>query len=125
MELVAIFIIPILASGLSMFPTGRRLAAPITLTATAIILALAVAVAMDTSRPGHVSAPGEWLTCDGLGALVLVLVAFVGFTAALFSWGYIAERIRNGGAGNLQRYYGLYDLFVLSMLAVPLLTMSL
>jgi hydrogenase-4 component F len=122
MELVAIFIIPIFASGLSMFPTGRRLAAPITLTATAIILALAVAVAMDTSRPGHVSAPGEWLTCDGLGALVLVLVAFVGFTAALFSWGYIAERIRHGGAGNQQRYYGLYNLFVLSMLAVPLLT---
>jgi hydrogenase-4 component F len=56
-----------------------------------------------------------------LGALVLVLVAFVGFTAALFSWGYIAERIRHGGAGNLQRYYGLYNLFVLSMLAVPLL----
>jgi len=102
MELVAIFIIPVLASGLSMFTTGRRLAAPITLTATAIILALAVAVAMDASRAGHVSAPGEWLTCDGLGGLVLVLVALVEFTAALFSWGYIAERIRHGGAGNLQ-----------------------
>jgi hypothetical protein len=31
MELVAIFIIPILASGLSMLPTSRRLAAPILL----------------------------------------------------------------------------------------------
>jgi hydrogenase-4 component F len=121
MELVAIFFIPILASGLSMLPIGRRLAAPITLTATTIILAFAVAVALGALRAGHVSAPGEWLTCDGLGALVLMLVAFVGVTAALFSWGYIAERIRHGGAGNLQRYYGLYNLFVLSMLAVPLL----
>jgi hydrogenase-4 component F len=62
----------------------------------------------------------EWLTCDALGALVLALVALVGFTAALFSWGYIANRSQHGER-NIQRYYGLYNLFVLSMLAVPLL----
>ena len=50
-----------------------------------------------------------------------MLVALVGFTAALFSWGYIAYRVQHGRERKVQRYYGLYNLFVLSMLAVPLL----
>jgi NADH:ubiquinone oxidoreductase subunit 5 (subunit L)/multisubunit Na+/H+ antiporter MnhA subunit len=62
------------------------------------------------------------LTCDGLGALVLALAALVGFTAAVFSWGYIANRGEPGRERKVQRYYGLYNLFVLSMLAVPLLS---
>ena len=52
--------------------------------------------------------------------IVLLLVAFVGFTAALFSWGYIAERAEDGES-KVQHYYSLYNLFVLSMLSVPVL----
>jgi hydrogenase-4 component F len=120
MQLVAILIIPAIASSLSVLPVGRRFAAPITLAAGAIVLALAATLAADTARADRVSALDGWLTCDGLGALVLVLVASVGFTAALFSWGYIASRSGHG-EHDIQRYYGLYNLFVLSMLAVPLL----
>jgi hydrogenase-4 component F len=121
MELAGILIVPLLASGLSSLPLGRRFAAPITLFASMVVLGLAVAVALEAARTGHVAASGEWLTCDGLGALVLLLVAFVGFTAALFSWGYIGERVKRGSQKNLRLYYALYNLFVLSMLAVPLL----
>ncbi|MGH6848109.1 MAG: proton-conducting transporter membrane subunit [Methylocella sp.] len=120
MEITAILIIPAIASGLSLLPLGRRFAAPITLFATAIVLALAAAVAAEVTHTGRIDALDEWLTCDGLGALVLVLVALVGFTAALFSWGYIANRAQHS-EHNVQRYYGLYNLFVLSMLAVPVL----
>jgi hydrogenase-4 component F len=121
MELAAILIIPIVASGLSLAPIGRRFAAPLTAAATAIILALAAMVAIETTGAGRIDALGGVLTCDGLGALILALVALVGFTAALFSWGYIAKRAQAGGGHNVQRYYGLYNLFVLSMLAVPVL----
>ncbi len=121
MELIGIVIAPVLASGFSLLPVGRRFAAPVTLLASAIVLGLAVAVAAEAARTGRVEVSGEWLTCDGLGALVLLLVAFVGFTAALFSWGYIAERGKPGSARNVQHYYGLYNLFVLAMLLVPLL----
>jgi hydrogenase-4 component F len=117
MLLVGILIIPVLASGLSLLPMGRRFGAPITLGATAVVLALATGVATEAARTGRVDALDGWLTCDGLGALVLLLVAFVAFTAALFSWGYLAKRPEHGGS--LRRYYGLYNLFVLSMLAVP------
>jgi hydrogenase-4 component F len=121
MELIGIVIIPLLASGFALLPVGRRFAAPMTLIATAIVLGLALAVAAQAARTGQATASGEWLTCDGLGALVLVLVAFVAFTAALFSWGYIGESVKHGRHKSTQQYYALYNLFVLSMLCVPLL----
>jgi len=119
MELAAILIIPAIASCLSLLPLGRRFAAPITVAASVVVLILATHTAVEATRSGRLNALDEWLTCDALGALVLALVALVGFTAALFSWGYIANRSQHGKR-NIQRYYGLYNLFVLSMLAVPL-----
>ena len=121
MELAAILVIPAIASGLSLSPLGRRFAAPITLGASAIVLVLAVAVAEHAAQTGRVEAFGQGLTCDGLGALVLLLVSVVGFTAALFSWGYIRHRIEQAGGRREQHYYGLYNLFVMSMLATPVL----
>jgi hydrogenase-4 component F len=120
MELAAILVIPALACALSLSSVGRRYAAQITLIASALVLALAAAVALRAARGLRVDALDGWLTCDGLGALVLVLVALVGFTAALFSWGYIGKRAQHVESV-LQRYYGLYNLFVMSMLAVPVL----
>lgn len=120
MELAIILIIPAFASAVSLLPSGRNVAALITVVANAAVLALAVTAAAAVMRAGRLDDLDGWLTCDGLGALVLVLVALVGFTAALFSWGYINPESTHG-AQDLQRYYGLYNLFVLSMLAVPLL----
>jgi hydrogenase-4 component F len=120
MELAAILLIPALASVLVLLPLGRRYAAPITLVAAAAVLVLAPNVAVQAAHTGRVDALNGWLTCDGLAALVLVLVALVGFTAAIFSWGYIANRAGHA-EHEVQRYYSLYNLFVLSMLAVPLL----
>ncbi len=119
MELSVILIIPLIASALSLLPFGRRFAAPITIAATALVLVLAVIVAMETASAGRITALYGQLTLDGLGAIVLALVALVGFTAALFSAGYIAKRAGHGGAHGVPRYYGLFNLFVLSMLAVP------
>ena len=119
MELAAILIIPLIASALSLAPLGRRFAAPITIAATALVLVLAGIGAMQTAGAGRIDALSGQLTLDGLGAIVLALVALVGFTAALFSAGYIAQRAGHGGVHSVQRYYGLFNLFVLSMLAVP------
>ncbi|MGA8691196.1 MAG: proton-conducting transporter membrane subunit [Methyloceanibacter sp.] len=119
MELAAILAVPALASGLSLSPLGRRFAALITLVAAAIVLGLAASVAIGVMRSGRLDALDQWLTCDALGALILLLVAFVGFTAAIFSWGYIGGRAEQ--QAKIQRYYCLYNLFLLSMLAVPLL----
>jgi hydrogenase-4 component F len=52
--------------------------------------------------------------------LILLLVAFVGFTAALFSSGYLS-RMQSARIEARDNYYPLYNLFLLSMLAVPML----
>ena len=119
MELAAILVVPAIASGLSL-SLGRRFAAPITFVAAAIVLGLAALVGVDVIRSGRLEALDQWLTCDALGALILLLVALVSFTAAMFSWGYIG-RSSHGSNVSVQRYYVLYNLFILSMLAVPLL----
>jgi len=119
MELIAVLAIPALASALSLSPIGRRFAAPITLAAAILVFLIAAEVAVQTVRAGSVTALGEWLSCDALGALVLALVALVAMTAALFSWGYI--RLRGPTKTKEQNYYALYNLFVLSLLAVPTL----
>jgi hydrogenase-4 component F len=119
MQLAAILIVPAIASGFSLIPLGRRFAAQITVIASAIVLALAMSAAANAAHAPF-SGAEDWLTCDALGALVLVLVALVGFTAALYSSGYIATGGRHS-VRDLQRYYSLYNLFLLSMLAVPLL----
>jgi hydrogenase-4 component F len=120
MELAAILILPTLASALSLSPAGRHYAAPATFGAIGAVLVLATTVAASVAHGGRLDALAGWLTCDSLGALILMLVALVGFTAALFSWGYIAGRPGHS-VHDVRRYYGLYNLFVLSMLAVPLL----
>ena len=120
MELIAILGAPALASGLSLW-LGRRFARQITLAAATLVLILAACVGLEAEQTGRVQAISGWLTCDGLGALVLLLVAFVAFTASVFSWGYIRHRTA-GRSRDLERYYyGLYNLFVLSMLSVPML----
>jgi hydrogenase-4 component F len=119
-ELAVLLAIPALAGGLSMSPLGRRFAAPITLAAMIAVLGIAAATATAAARNGHIGID-EWLTCDGLGALIVLLVALVGLTASLFSWGYIRHRIEHAGRFKEQSYYGLFNLFVLSMLAVPVL----
>jgi hydrogenase-4 component F len=121
MKLAAILVIPAVASGLALLPLGRRHAAPITLAASALVLLLTLRIAAEVSQAERIGALGDWLTCDGLGALVLLLVAFVGFTAALFSWGYIGRRTNEPDGKKVQQYYCLYNLFILSMLSVPLL----
>jgi hydrogenase-4 component F len=121
-KLAAVLIVPALASAVALLPIGRRFAAPITLVATIIIFVLSLGIAVEVGHIGRIEELGGWLTCDGLGALVLALVALVALTAALFSWGYIRVRgATHGGRRKEQQYYALYNLFIMSMLAVPLL----
>ena len=118
MELALLLLVPALASGLSLTPAGRWLAPPLTLAAMVVVLGLAAYTAVAAARYGHLALGAEWFSCDGLGALVVLLVAFVGVNASLFSWGYLR---RGAHGGSAQVYYALFNLFVLSMLAVPIL----
>jgi hydrogenase-4 component F len=118
MSLLLILLISLVAAFLSWLPLGRRLAPFATLCACAIDLILAGIAASKVAAGHPLIAIPEWIELDGLGALVLGLVAVVSTTAALFSWGYVA---REEDASHLRRYYANYNLFVFAMLAVPML----
>ena len=118
MSLFAILVLPLLAALISWLPLGPRVAPMATLSSCAAALLLAARAALKVAAGGEVSAVPHWIELDGLGALILGLVATVGTTAALFSWGYMA---REEDPGHLRRYYANYNLFVFAMLAVPML----
>ncbi len=119
MELIALLLIPAAIAGLSLV-LDRKRAAAVTLAGGAAVLALAVLIAKRAVGTGSATALGGWLSCDPLGALILLLVAFVGLTSALFSSGYIRGHPASAGSAR-RNYYPLYNLFLFSMLAVPIL----
>ncbi len=122
MLLTLILILPL---GTALFALASRRAAPwITLAATLAVLGLAVTAALEVMANGVLVEVRGGFTLDALGALYLLLVAFVGVTAALYSIGYLKARHREAGyvAPRYRQYYPLFNLFLASMLAVPMLT---
>ena len=119
MSLILIPALPLAAALLSLVPLGRRGAALVTLLAAAGSLALAVSAALTVAVTGSLVAVPGWVAVDGLAALLTPLVAFLNFTAALFSWGYVE---RHGYAGPRARaYFAHFNLFAFSLVLVPVL----
>jgi hydrogenase-4 component F len=120
MELIYLMVIPAVAGGLSLLPAGKRFAPTVTILGTLATLLFSGDVAFRASRGEEVVGLANWISCDSFGALILLLVAFVGFTAAIFSWEYMKKIVAPGRQGKIRRYYARYNLFLLSMLAVPI-----
>ncbi|WP_297056745.1 proton-conducting transporter membrane subunit [Thermosulfurimonas sp.] len=119
MILLAIVTIPLAVAVLSAFFRSQRLASAMTFMAAVAILGLSAGAALNIiTSPNHllVAIP-HWLALDALSAVILLLVAVVNLTAALFSMGYMHFR----DPGGVRRYYLNYNLFVFSMLLVPLI----
>ncbi|HTT13931.1 MAG TPA: proton-conducting transporter membrane subunit [Burkholderiaceae bacterium] len=90
-----------------------------TLAAALACLALAVAAAAITERTGKLDLVPDWFGLNSLGALFLLLAAALAVTAALFSTGYVRHLTPDGAAE--RRYYLNFNLFVASLLLVPLM----
>ncbi len=126
MLLLIILLLPLVVSGLCLVVPGRGWMELLTLLGTIISLAFASWAAQQVMLDGHLGGLGDWLYADALSILVLLVVAFVNFTAALYSIGYLREDMREqdmtrGEAlRHLRRYYVLFNLFVFSMLVVPI-----
>src|SRR5208283_375637 len=123
MELIYIIVIPVVAAALSLFPTKGRSFAPLTtILGTVAVFIASFHTALKASTGTDVVAIKGWLACDAFGSLLLLLVSFVGLTAAIFSWGYSGKIAGPNGPERVRRYYRRYNLFLVSMLAVPVLS---
>lgn len=124
MSVLIILLLPLLATVLVCIPFKKFWAPSVTVISSLAILILAGHVALLTSSGGSITSDLKigmlkWIAVDGLSALILLLIAFVGTTAAVYSIGYMGHE--NLAAGKLRLYYANYNLFVFSMLAIPVL----
>jgi hydrogenase-4 component F len=119
MVLIVMLVILAVTAGVCLIPTPRRAFAPgITVLGGAALLALATHVALTAAAGSKVVAIGNWVSCDGFGALILLLMSYVGLGTSIFSWGHMKQPDGADGALRLRRYYCLHNLFLLAMLAV-------
>lgn len=118
MILLILLFIPLAAAGLSALSDNAKTGASITLLSALFIFAFSTQTALKVIlSPDHaVTAIPHWIVLDGLGALIILLVSFVSLTAALFSMGYM--NFTNGGS---RRYHTNLNLFIFSLLIVPLM----
>jgi len=123
-SVIAILLPPLIAAVLAGIPSKRAWAPGLTVVSCLVVLGLAVRMAWriaigESVTEGLGPAWSNWIAVDGLSALILLLVALVGTTAAIYSVGYVARR--NPSPGKLRLYHANYNLFIFSMLAIPLL----
>lgn len=119
MILAPILIVPAAATLLTL--ASRRASPWITLVSALAVLALSVNAAFAVTAGAGVQEAYGGLSLDALSGMYLLLVAFVGVTAALYSIGYLHVHYseQEGTAPRYRAYWPLYNLFMLSMLAIP------
>lgn len=123
MSVLLILLIPLAATALVCIPVKRAWPMGVTVVANLALLVLAAQLAWRVETGGAVTAALrvsmlKWIAVDGLSALILLLIALVATTAAIFSIGYLGHE--NLSPGKLRLYYANYNLFIFSMLAVPM-----
>jgi hydrogenase-4 component F len=124
MSIIVILLLPLVAAALVCLPGQRYWASGLTVVSCLAVLVLATRVAWQVSAGHSVTAVMKvgalkWIAVDGLSALILLLIALVGCTAAIFSVGYMAHE--NLEPRKLLLYYANYNLFIFSMLAIPVM----
>ena len=126
MLLDVLLLLPLFGALISFFSRRVWWCEASTLAASVLTLVLSSLVAHAVTSHGHIAGAGGWLYVDALSALTILVVGFVGATAALYSIGYLRADIRPEPDGSeeqtrsrFRRYYVLFNLFLFSMLVVP------
>ena len=123
MSVLWILFPPLVAAALAGMPTRKGWMPAATVISSLIVLVGTSRMAWLAAKGVSVTAglgPGwlNWVAVDPLSALILVLIALVATTAAIYSVGYMAHA--DPSPGKLRLYHANYNLFVFSMLAIPL-----
>ncbi len=118
MSLLVMLALP-LAAAVGSWIGGRRVAPQLTIATSLVVFALALRIVPYTASGNVVVAIADFVAADALSALIVLLVALVGVTAAIYSWGYMA-RSSVHAPERLRVYYANYNLFLFSMLAIPM-----
>lgn len=85
-----------------------------------LVLVLSLVVVADVLHDGSISALNDWLHVDALAAVFVLIIGLVGFLVGLYSIGFTRHALETGefDEGKLCNYYGLFSLFLFTMLMV-------
>lgn len=98
-----------------------RVAEAITVLSAVLIAFQVVALISGVEAEATLTAFGDLLSLDSLGALILVPIAGVGLVTALYSVNYMRRQYERGIVDDRRvvRYYTGFNVFMLTMLVVP------
>lgn len=111
--------LPLVMALLSLLVTNRKLLGTISIIGSATIVLTALLIARQVFA-GSIVVWGQFIYIDALSALILSLVAIIGFMVALYSLGYLSHDIRSGefSESRLKWYYFWLYIFVFTMFLV-------
>ncbi|TFH47420.1 MAG: hydrogenase 4 subunit F [ANME-2 cluster archaeon] len=115
-----LLLVPVFTSLLCFTLKKQKQIEIINLTGSAITLLLGLSLVVRVFREGTVVTWKDMLFADAFSAYLVLIVSLVGFTASMYSIGYMGYEIRHGSMDlkRLRLYYGLFHLFMFSMLLV-------
>ncbi|HJV30919.1 MAG TPA: hydrogenase 4 subunit F [Bacillales bacterium] len=113
-------VIPIITALLCYFSKINRFIEATHLIGSTITSILAIWLVVDVASGETIISPNQFFYVDALGAIILAIIAIIGWTAALYSIGYIRHEYHEGviDQKQLRQYYFWYHLFIASMLMV-------
>ena len=111
--------VPLVGAVITWFMPSPRAGHVVTVSSHTVVLALALGLLAMLLGGTPLTALGNWLYLDDLGGIVLLIVAVVGLTSAVYSVGYLRHELHEAAVrpGEVRRYYALLHMFVFTMLA--------
>lgn len=108
----AVLVIPIVAAVVLALLPSYRVTAQLNVAASLLTFLAALSLFV-IERP----VPGEYLFVDDLNIVFIVLNAFVGLTASIFSASYVGHELETGRltAANLRFYHAMYQIMMFGM----------
>jgi hydrogenase-4 component F len=90
------------------------------LLSVSLVLVMSLLAVRDVVVSGSILSAGQWLHVDSLSAIFLLIIGVIGFLAGLYSIGYTRHDLESGefDDNKLSLYYGLFSLFLFTMLLV-------
>ncbi|MDG6914824.1 MAG: hydrogenase 4 subunit F [Nitrososphaerota archaeon] len=120
--MVTVLLTPISAAVLVGASRRVRLAEVATVVSAALVAIQAAGLMAGVVAEARLAAFGDFFSLDALGALILIPIAGVGLVTALYSVNYMRRQHERGIVDDrhLVRYYAGFNVFMLTMLVVPL-----
>src|SRR5574338_1567209 len=122
LTVILLLLPPIVGAGLVTILRKKRAIGIITICASALIMIQVFFLVSKIIDEKTVTAFGDAFYIDSLSAVILLSVSVVGFVAALYSKNYMGRQYDNGTIDDkhIVRYYQGFNVFLLTMLIVPI-----